>query len=692
MPQIVFGKKGTSPYGLLTLTQVASNIASNTSTLNIELELKRPFPILDNTVKRAGCKIGEETYTFEGPINGVGPKMLISEAQTINHDEGGNKTIFVSAAIALDLSVQEEYIGTISAAVPIVLKDITDFATVEHFLVSKTETEITVNWASNSEVNYVWYSTDDGSSWVGEEIDNQASGSYVIENLDSNTEYKIKTRIQKKENGLISETSALDVTTYDFPNCLNAPDFTIGDVLKIGLYNPLNRNVVVSILDENNNQICEAGTSEETISGFDDETSKSSFYATIPNATSGTYRVKVAYGQHESTKSGATYKANLAECYPTIGNVTYQDTSSLTTAVTGDNQYIVRGKSSVAFQASGLSAKNSATISSCSAFINGESYGLAIAGSTAILGGVTIDSAVDLIAIFKVVDSRGLIGIRMITIKMLDWERPTAIISLSRQDSVLSETDITVNVKYSPVNNNNTVTIAYSATKEGDSTPSISGTLQNNVRSTFVADARYGWSVRVTLTDRLLGIASYVEWLPRGTPLLFLDRSLKSVGIDCFPQDQLSIEIGGHNILRTVLTRSLSANQTNLSGIYSLIALDSEISSGGRLSATNSGGIKIGPNISQVLVSGRMALKSDSTSGTRSLRISKSLPLDANTIAFAQKEFPTNSLDIIEITPTLANVQENDVIYLFYLVPSSFDEIIGGTFGAQTSLTVDVVK
>ena len=86
---------------------------------------------------------------------------------------------------------------------------------------------------------------------------------------------------------------------------MNAPDFTIGDVLKIGLYNPLNRNVVVSILDENNNQICEAGTSEETISGFDDETSKSSFYATIPNATSGTYRVKVAYGQHESTKSGA---------------------------------------------------------------------------------------------------------------------------------------------------------------------------------------------------------------------------------------------------------------------------------------------------------------------------------------------------------------------------------------------------
>lgn len=692
MATITFGKSGSRPYGVLTVTETSTSAANNTSTLSISLVLKRPSSISSSASKSASCTINGTTYNWSGTIGGSGDKTLISKTQTVKHNDDGTKTISLAASITLNITWSGTYLGTISGSGSMTLTNIPRYASVNQSLVSKTETSITINWSSNATIDYIWYSTHSGSNWYGIDVTDAKNGSYVIDELIAGTTYQIKTRVRRKDNQLVTTSSELNVGTYAYPYANSMPNLTIGDRLTLGFYNPLGRRITVNILGADNSQISDDTTTGTSISGYNNETVQTRFYNSIPNSASGTYKVKVTYGSQISTKTGGTYSVNASQCSPSIGSVSYQDVNASVVAITQNNQDIVRSQSLVQYTASGLTAQKAATVRSCSVSVNNNTYNLTLSGDSASGGNAVINSGTNVAATFTITDSRGITSTKTLNITMLDWITPSAVINLHRQNNFYSETDILVNAEYSSINGNNRITITYKAKKTSDTQYTITGTLQDNVQSTFNADNRYEWDVVVTLVDSFGGTTTYNLWLSKGLPLIYFDRLKSSVGINCFPQENQSLEVNGYSIGRNVMTRSLNSAITNLEvNTYTIIPFDLSNVAGTKLTATNDGGIKIGSNISKILVSGMCSYDTINSNGSRHVRIIKNTYTANNTLAWSWQTLVQNQPGQVEVMPVLSDVQAEDIIYMLYYTGNASDKIGGNSYGCRTSMTVDVV-
>ena len=487
------------------------------------------------------------------------------ESYRVDHNVDGTKTITISArangtASSYGPSNSTSSSGDCTLSGQIVLPQIPRYATVSQTLTAKTETTASIRWTSDSTVDYIWYSSNNGSSWTGIDVSDGTSGEYTISGLSANTTYQIKTRVRRKDSQLTTDSSALSVKTYSYPYANSMPDFTIGDRLTIGFYNPLGRSFTIYIV-ANGTQITNHWTiSGTSYSGLNDSTTKSQLYATIPNATSATYSVKCVYGGSMITKTGGTFSVNQSECLPTISTVTYQDTNSTVVAITGNNQKIVRNQSTVRFTASGLGALNSASISSVSLLVNGQTYSMSRSGTSATGGNASIDSASNVTATVTITDSRGLQTSKSVTVTMLDWILPSAIITLRRESNFYSETNITVDADFSYVDGNNTIQITYKARKQGTSSWTVTGTLSDNVTSQFTADNQFKWDVQVILVDRFGGTTTYNLTLNKGMPLMFYDTLHNSVGVNGFPVNDDSFEVFEAGIFTEGLLRGVSNN------------------------------------------------------------------------------------------------------------------------------------
>lgn len=679
------------PYGVLTVNETATSTANNTSTLSIKLVLKRPSSISSTAAKTASCTINGTKYTWSGSIGGSGDKTLISKTQTVTHNTDGTKSISISASIDLNISWSGSQIGTISGSATMALTNIPRYATISQSLNIKTENSIVINWSSNSIIDYVWYSTNNGSSWSGVDVTDGTSGAYTISGLTANTTYQVKTRARRKDSQLTTDSAALSVTTYAYPYCNSMPDLTIGNKLTLGFYNPLKRNITVNILGADNSQISNDTTTGTSISGYNNETVQNRFYASIPNSKSGTYKVKVTYSGQISTKTGGTYTVDTSVCKPSIGTVSYRDTNSTTTGITGNNQLIIRNQSQVTVSAESLTGNKSATITSCKVVINAVNYNLTINNSNASVSGIVIDSASNVTATFTLTDSRGITTTKNLTITMLDWTLPTAIITLQRRNNFYSETDINVNAEYSSLDGKNTITIQCRYKKDSDSSYGSYVSLQDNVTSTLTLDNLYEWDVQVLLTDKF-GSTTYTLYLSEGIPIIFFDRVLHSTGINCFPKEEKSLEVNGYNLERNVMTRSLSSAITDLAvNTYTIIPLDLSNVFGSKLTAANGGGIQIGANISKILVSGMCSYDTITSNGSRHVRIVKNTYTANNTLAWSWQALVQSQPGQVEVMPILSDVQEGDVVYMMYYTGAATDKIGGNTYGGRTSLTVEVV-
>lgn len=553
MAQVVFGQSGTRPYGVLEVNETSYSIANNTSTVSIKLTLKRPYSISGSSsvLKYASVTINGTTHNWSGYITGSGDLTLINTTQTVAHNNDGTKSISISASIGLNITWSGTYVGTISGSGSMSLTNIPRYATVSQSISSVTETTAVMNWSSDSIIDYIWYSTNNGSTWMGIDVADGTSGTYTISGLAANTAYNIKTRVRRRDSQLTTVSGTTAVTTYAYPYATSMPNFQIGNSVTITIYNPLKRNVTVQMLGADGSSIGSLSTTGTTVSGFNSSTSVTNLYKSIPSAASGKYQIKVKYGSQTSTKNGGTYSVNTSVCSPAVTGLTYKDTSSAVVAITGNNQNIVRNQSVVQYNATGISAKQYASIKNCSVTVNGSTYTMSLSGASASGGNAKINSAADVTATVTVTDSRGLTAQKSVTVKMYDWTSPTAIITLNRWNNYYSNTDITVDASFSAVGSNS-ITIAYKAKIEGTSAYTVSGTLTDGETQTFEADNESAWDVVVTVTDKF-ATTTYNLKLSRGMPIIFFDRVLSSTGFNCFPAFSHSVEANGYGIIPEVL-------------------------------------------------------------------------------------------------------------------------------------------
>lgn len=228
---------------------------------------------------------------------------------------------------------------------------------------------------------------------------------------------------------------------------------------------------------------------------------------------------------------------------PTGGTFTYADANSAVVAITGDNQVIVQGKSSLNLNTAGWQGQKGATISSVAVTVNEQSYTPDENGD--VLLGV-ISTAGTLTALLTVTDSRGYKTELTLSVPISELSMPTAIISWARVNNFEPTTILNVDGKISNFSGN---TLSQSAKYRKIETPAGSWTEIPNVPDAqdvtiLNVDNEYEWEMEITVSDSFNSVIFTIR-LSKGIPFVFFDTDLNSVGINGFPDDSKQLLVDG---------------------------------------------------------------------------------------------------------------------------------------------------
>ncbi len=351
--------------------------------------------------------------------------------------------------------------------------------------------------------------------------------------------------------GVTTDWTALTTIARASQPTVTPSTFNIGDTITINT-NRKSTAFTHTLTFYFGNYSYQIGTGITDTVTFDTSTIADEMYQQIPNASVGEGNVTaITYnGTTQIGTKNVLFNAKVTNSNPTF-NAGYQDINSRTIAITDNNQQLIRNNSNLQISVTNASAKNYATLSSLTAVINGTTYTGSLRGTGGSIDVGTLNLSSNTTAQVILTDSRGISTTKNLNLIILDWVLPTAIISLQRQNNFYSETDINVNAEYSSLDNKNTISIKVRDKKASDSTYGSYTTLQDNVTTTLTLDNNYAWDVQVLLEDAI-GSTTYNLTIDRGIPITFFDRLKRSVGINCFPDDQESLEVGGENIMNRI--------------------------------------------------------------------------------------------------------------------------------------------
>lgn len=442
-------------YMKLVCKQTSNGSAANTSTIKWTLSTvggsakyytTGPTKVIINgSTVYSKSRVDWSAESFPASVGSVSGEL------TVSHTSTGTKSIDVSFSTAIYTSTVSTYSDTWT------LDAIPRYGTLSHSVNTKTETSIKMNWSSDKTIDGVWYSKDDGATWVWVVDPRAKSGSYTVSGLTANTTYKIKTRIKTLDSQLKTDSSALSVATYDYPHCTDSPNFVLGDPVTLKFYNPLDREFNFYIIGNGTQIDVEYHCSSDTYTGVNNTSSSVPYlYATIPNSKSGTYKVKVVYGSSTKTRdNGNTYTIKENECYPNFSTFAYKDTNTTVTNVTGNNQIIVKGLSTINVEipvAYKMTTKHSATPLNYTATIGNITKTVAYSSTASVsvdMGGVSTSETARINV--TAYDSRKMPKMAYKDITVYDYYKPVVNVSAKRINNFEAETTLKVSGTYSPL-------------------------------------------------------------------------------------------------------------------------------------------------------------------------------------------------------------------------------------------------
>lgn len=487
---------------------------------------------------------GETVYSSSSRVNVYVGTVIASGKKKIYHNSNGTKSFSASAEAGIyDFAVNCSGSGSWE------LLTIPRYANITSFSVSRIdETSVSYSFTVDSTCDYAWYSTNNGSTWYALPNTNTVSG------LTANTTYQFKLRVRRKDSQLTTDSSTCSQSTYNYPHCINSPDFTIGDALTLEFYNPLGREITVTgYAKSNGSQIFAGKTTGTKLTGFntnDANGGANAQYNSIPNTQSGAYKVVVSWNGVSMTRDNGNIYSIRGNEIPTINAFDYIDINSEVVAVTGDNTQIVQNKSILQARFHSATANYGASgITSYEIECNGITKSINSAGTIDV---GAIDSARNVDLKLTVYDSRGLSASKSITVSMIAYESPKATVDLRRLNNYEDETYLTVDGSVSSVANKNTMAIKYRYKLQGGEYGSFT-TIGDRVTQTLSLDKNNVYIFNVVVTD-IFGETFNGEYrLYKGVFPFFIDTEKNSVGINCFPQNNNSLEVNGKDLYDFVI-------------------------------------------------------------------------------------------------------------------------------------------
>lgn len=349
----------------------------------------------------------------------------------------------------------------------------------------------------------------------------------------------------------VTGSDSWDLPTINrYANIITCSNFTdIGDP-SVEFTNPNNANVTFEIAV--NNEVVVTRTISAPSSPYkylltDTERTNLRAKAYNTNSLEVEYRLNTLSGSATVFTSTATAYMEIVNADPIISGISYADTNEDTKAITGDDSFIIQNNSIVGFTIDSISAQKGAYLVSLTIKINEVSLTEPLSG-TGITDKVVsygyINSAYDVEATLSVVDSRGNTATSKIMINMLSWSTPTALISCSRVNNYETNTNLKVNGSYSALGGSNTLSIEYQYKETTSSSWSAPSAIQDDTTYTISLDNSKAWDIKVVVADRI-GSTTYSLSLDIGVPIVFYDRIKRSIGSNCFPVEEQSIEAKG---------------------------------------------------------------------------------------------------------------------------------------------------
>ena len=425
------------------------------------------------------------------------------------------------------------------------------YASITSFSVSKRdETSVQFNYGVSVPCDYVWYSKDNGSNWY------VLPSNGIVSELSVGTGYNFKLRVRRTDSQLTTDSGTVYQETYGYPSINSAPNFTIGNQLTIGIYNPCNRNVIVYIKDPLYSEKGGDATTGTSITGYNTQSWKEFLYNGIPDSQSGQYRVRLycEYWDRDTTVDGGNYSV-VGNEYPNFSSsniINVRDT--LHTAITGDGSKFIEGHNTLAGTITPMSSSYGANLDYYSISANG------IVGQTKYYSSSNIDFTIDNITTNQIkinaVDKRGLPKEATKDITIVPYSVPTLdIINITREGGVGDHIYLNVGGKYtnwSGLRESNSIqTLKYryksQSSPRWSSWKTTTGTVSSNgnwsinklLDDTFTNTQRYDLELQVT--DLLETVTFTGLIVSTANALIWRDLANKRIGINKKPDEALDV-------------------------------------------------------------------------------------------------------------------------------------------------------
>lgn len=193
-----------------------------------------------------------------------------------------------------------------------------------------------------------------------------------------------------------------------------------------------------------------------------------------------------------------------------------------------------------------LPQKNTSVLPSYTIQIGNKTYTDQKANTPNIISKIDLSGTVDLKV--TATDKRGNKTTVTKKIKFLEYKEPTAVIEMVRKNNYEDETKLNVDASFSSLNNKNKLNIYYKKKKVGYSIYYDPVEIENNTNTIFFNSKEASWDIVVILKDKISTVEIPLV-LPKGKFIFFIDTKKLSVGINCFPTREETLEVNGYKVI-----------------------------------------------------------------------------------------------------------------------------------------------
>lgn len=395
----------------------------------------------------------------------------------------------------------------------------------------------------------------DGGSWT--------NCSSTLTGLDYDTKYYFRYYATNSQGTSYSDGST-NTTTYDIPYCNSRPDFTLGEDVTLGFYNPLKRKLTFSIIGPDGSETTDSDwtITGTTYSGISAASSVDKLYKSKPNDTWGYYRVKTTWNGYSWTSYNNTSKFYIKESTnkPEFqeSNITNVRDTLLVDTITGDGSKIIKGHNKVKGNITKMTPKNHATGSRYVVNANATPDSQELSYDNGATKEFTFDNIKVNSFIVTAYDSRGFSNPKTKTIDLIDYSTPKVNnLTITRQNGLGNYATLYVDGTYTNWSNlkttNKITKLWFRYKKSTDNNwTSWSSNLSSNVRSSngqysvsvllddvFEATAKYNF--QVTVEDLLEESSIFSNTLSTANGFLWRDLKNKFLGINKKPTCALDV-------------------------------------------------------------------------------------------------------------------------------------------------------